>query len=140
MHLIGVAYSHPLGRGRSAVPPIDNLTDMRYVGSVTVNEANGRFYEPSPGTELYGGGKRELYHLEVYQDALPSSSLEAKCAGRLNQRHLQSTPTSRFISASCEPSGSLFAPYLPLSYSCDRPFRNIRQLRKFHSSIRLSCR
>jgi iron complex outermembrane receptor protein len=27
---------------------IDNLTGTGYVGSVIVNEANGRFYEPSP--------------------------------------------------------------------------------------------
>jgi len=27
---------------------IDNLTDRNYVGSVIVNETNGRFYEPSP--------------------------------------------------------------------------------------------
>ena len=28
---------------------VDNLTDRRYVGSVIVNEANGRFFEPAPG-------------------------------------------------------------------------------------------
>lgn len=27
---------------------VDNITDKKYVGSVIVNEANGRFYEPSP--------------------------------------------------------------------------------------------
>ncbi len=28
---------------------IDNLLDARYIGSVIVNEANGRFFEPAPG-------------------------------------------------------------------------------------------
>ena len=28
---------------------IDNLTDRRYAGSVIVNEANARFFEPAPG-------------------------------------------------------------------------------------------
>src|SRR3569833_84705 len=28
---------------------LDNLLDHRYVGSVIVNEANGRYYEPAPG-------------------------------------------------------------------------------------------
>ena len=33
---------------------VDNLADHRYVGSVIVNESNGRYYEPSPGrTALY---------------------------------------------------------------------------------------
>jgi iron complex outermembrane receptor protein len=27
---------------------VDNLTDKKYIGSVIVNEANGRFYEPAP--------------------------------------------------------------------------------------------
>jgi iron complex outermembrane receptor protein len=27
---------------------IDNLADRRHVGSVIVNDANGRFYEPAP--------------------------------------------------------------------------------------------
>ena len=28
---------------------IDNVADRRYVGSVIVNEGNGRFFEPAPG-------------------------------------------------------------------------------------------
>ncbi|MEO6066234.1 MAG: hypothetical protein ABIP49_10705, partial [Lysobacterales bacterium] len=28
---------------------IDNLLDREYVGSVIINEANGRYFEPSPG-------------------------------------------------------------------------------------------
>jgi iron complex outermembrane recepter protein len=28
---------------------VDNLENRKYVGSVIVNEGNGRFYEPAPG-------------------------------------------------------------------------------------------
>jgi iron complex outermembrane receptor protein len=28
---------------------IDNILDHQYVGSVIVNEANGRYFEPAPG-------------------------------------------------------------------------------------------
>lgn len=31
----------------------DNLADRRYVGSVIVNESNGRFFEPAPGRTVY---------------------------------------------------------------------------------------
>jgi iron complex outermembrane recepter protein len=34
---------------------IDNLLDTAYVGSVIVNGANGRYYEPSPGRAYYVG-------------------------------------------------------------------------------------
>jgi len=34
---------------------IDNLFDRRYIGSVIVNEANGRYYEPGPGRNLLLG-------------------------------------------------------------------------------------
>lgn len=34
---------------------IDNLFDREYVGSVIVNESNGRYYEPAPGRN-YGIG------------------------------------------------------------------------------------
>lgn len=39
---------------------IDNLFDRRYVGSVIVNEANGRYYEPAPGRN-YGVGLSVAY-------------------------------------------------------------------------------
>jgi iron complex outermembrane receptor protein len=28
---------------------VDNVLDKRYIGSVIVNESNGRFFEPAPG-------------------------------------------------------------------------------------------
>jgi iron complex outermembrane receptor protein len=31
---------------------VDNLADRRVAGSVIVNEANGRFFEPSPGRSV----------------------------------------------------------------------------------------
>jgi iron complex outermembrane receptor protein len=34
---------------------IENLTDRRIIGSVIVNDGNGRFYEPSPGRNLMMG-------------------------------------------------------------------------------------
>ncbi len=38
---------------------IDNLLDRRYVGSVIVNDGNGRYFEPAPGRSfLLGPGLR----------------------------------------------------------------------------------
>ena len=34
---------------------LDNLTDRSYVGSVIVNESNGRYFEPEPGRSVYLG-------------------------------------------------------------------------------------
>ena len=34
---------------------VDNIFDEEYVGSVIVNEANGRYYEPAPGTSYMAG-------------------------------------------------------------------------------------
>jgi iron complex outermembrane receptor protein len=34
---------------------MDNVADKNYVGSVIVNEANGRYYEPSPRRSMSGG-------------------------------------------------------------------------------------
>jgi len=34
---------------------IDNLLDKQYIGSVIVNESNGRFFEPSPGRNYLAG-------------------------------------------------------------------------------------
>jgi iron complex outermembrane receptor protein len=34
---------------------IDNLFDRRYAGSVIVNDANGRYFEPAPGRRLFAG-------------------------------------------------------------------------------------
>jgi iron complex outermembrane receptor protein len=34
---------------------VDNLTDRNYIGSVIVNDANGRFYEPSPRRNMTVG-------------------------------------------------------------------------------------
>lgn len=39
---------------------IDNLTDRRYVGSVIVNEANGRFFESGPGRAWLLGASARL--------------------------------------------------------------------------------
>lgn len=39
---------------------LDNVTDRNYVGSVIVNDANGRFYEPSPRRSMSGGIQASL--------------------------------------------------------------------------------
>ncbi|HET6631614.1 MAG TPA: TonB-dependent receptor [Rhodanobacteraceae bacterium] len=44
--------------GDATVAPflrIDNLADRRYIGSVIVNEGNGRYFEPGPGRALFVG-------------------------------------------------------------------------------------
>ncbi|MFO6300083.1 TonB-dependent receptor PqqU [Rahnella selenatireducens] len=42
---------------------VDNLFDKSYVGSVIVNEGNGRYFEPAPGRN-YGGGATLSYSFE----------------------------------------------------------------------------
>ncbi|GGD17617.1 TonB-dependent receptor [Franconibacter daqui] len=42
---------------------VDNLFDRDYVGSVIVNEGNGRYYEPTPGRN-YGVGAAVTYSFE----------------------------------------------------------------------------
>ncbi|MEM5433364.1 TonB-dependent receptor [Cupriavidus oxalaticus] len=39
---------------------IDNVTDRRYIGSVIVNEANGRYFEPGPGRRFFIGLRAAL--------------------------------------------------------------------------------
>jgi len=39
---------------------VDNVSDRRYIGSVIVSEANGRFYEPAPERNLVAGVTAEL--------------------------------------------------------------------------------
>ncbi len=34
---------------------VDNLFDKEYIGSVIVNESNGRYYEPAPGVTMAWG-------------------------------------------------------------------------------------
>ena len=39
---------------------LDNVADKDYVGSVIVNEGNGRFYEPSPRRSMSAGVQASL--------------------------------------------------------------------------------
>ena len=41
--------------GLRAFARIDNALDQDYIGSVIVNEGNGRFYEPGPGRTFLVG-------------------------------------------------------------------------------------
>lgn len=53
---VRVAYLHQIGAWKiSGFARVDNITATRYAGSVIVNEANGRFYEPSPGRNYMVG-------------------------------------------------------------------------------------
>lgn len=55
LHL-DVARDWRVGQGRlRGFARIDNVLDHRYIGSVIVNEGNGRFYEPGPGRGLMLG-------------------------------------------------------------------------------------
>jgi len=49
-------YVLPLGAWNfSAFARVDNVTDRHYVGSVIVNEGNGRYFEPAPGRTFFAG-------------------------------------------------------------------------------------
>jgi iron complex outermembrane receptor protein len=53
---IRFAYTHRHGKWKfSEFVRIDNISNTRYVGSVIVNESNGRFYEPAPGRNYMVG-------------------------------------------------------------------------------------
>lgn len=51
-HAIALRWQHPDAAGWHAFARIDNLLDRRYIGSVIVNEANGRSFEPAPGRSV----------------------------------------------------------------------------------------
>jgi iron complex outermembrane receptor protein len=44
-----------LGAQARAFLRLENLFDQEYAGSIIVNEANGRYFEPAPGRSLFGG-------------------------------------------------------------------------------------
>ncbi|MFU8784814.1 TonB-dependent receptor family protein [Aliidiomarina sp.] len=51
-HIWGIAAQTELLRGNTLIQPwlrVDNLTNKAYVGSVVVNQGNGRSFEPAPG-------------------------------------------------------------------------------------------
>jgi len=49
-------YVLPLGAWNfSAFARVDNVTDRHYVGSVIVNEGNGRYFETAPGRTFFAG-------------------------------------------------------------------------------------
>jgi len=51
-----VGYRHNIGGWDLAeFLRVENLTDKKYIGSVIVNESNGRFYEPAPGRNVVVG-------------------------------------------------------------------------------------
>ena len=53
---VSAGYLLPLGAWQfSAFARVDNVTGRRYVGSVIVNEGNGRYFEPAPGRTFFAG-------------------------------------------------------------------------------------
>jgi iron complex outermembrane receptor protein len=53
---VSAGYVLPVGAWQFAgFGRVDNITARRYVGSVIVNEGNGRFFEPAPGRTFFGG-------------------------------------------------------------------------------------
>lgn len=53
---VSAGYVLPLGAWNfSAFARVDNVTDRHYVGSVIVNEGNGRYFEPAPGRTFFAG-------------------------------------------------------------------------------------
>jgi len=59
-NLVGGLVQQGIGWRFSEYVRLDNLTDRNYAGSVIVNEANGRFYEPSPRRSISGGIQASL--------------------------------------------------------------------------------
>lgn len=54
----GLSVGHAMRLGAwtlNAFARLDNLADRKYVGSVIVNEANGRYYEAAPGRQWMAG-------------------------------------------------------------------------------------
>ena len=53
--LFDLGVSRGFGGGSQAYLRLDNAFDRRHVGSVIVNDGNGRFFEPGPGRTLWLG-------------------------------------------------------------------------------------
>jgi iron complex outermembrane receptor protein len=56
---VGYAFATRRHAGR-VFAAIENLADRRYVGSVIVNEANGRYFEPGSGRTFLLGAELRL--------------------------------------------------------------------------------
>ena len=59
-NLVGALVQQGAGWRISEYVRMDNVTDRNYVGSVIVNEGNGRFYEPSPRRNMSAGIQASL--------------------------------------------------------------------------------
>ena len=59
-NLVGALVQQGAGWRISEYVRMDNVTDRNYVGSVIVNECNGRFYEPSPRRNMSAGIQASL--------------------------------------------------------------------------------
>ncbi|MDD3765321.1 MAG: TonB-dependent receptor [Nevskiales bacterium] len=64
-HLVGVSGAYVVDVARTRIRgfvSVDNLLDDDYVGSVIVNDGNGRYYEPGPGRTVLVGFRLDLNH------------------------------------------------------------------------------
>ena len=54
---VDLGYTFALGQQRRLLlsARVDNLADRHYIGTVIVNDGNGRFFEPGPGTNWLAG-------------------------------------------------------------------------------------
>ncbi|HEX2333741.1 MAG TPA: TonB-dependent receptor [Burkholderiales bacterium] len=59
-NLVGALVQQGPGWRISEYVRLDNLADRNYIGSVIVNEANGRFYEPAPRRNISAGIQASL--------------------------------------------------------------------------------
>jgi iron complex outermembrane receptor protein len=56
--VVGLDAGRVIHRGGATIAPflrVDNLFDRRYIGSVIVNDGNGRYFEPAPGRTVMLG-------------------------------------------------------------------------------------
>src|SRR3546814_14914766 len=60
----GYVFDLPAVRVRTFIN-LDNLLDRDYVGSVIVNDGNGRYYEPGPGFSVLAGFGVEIGRAHV---------------------------------------------------------------------------
>lgn len=60
--LLGLGAEHRLGKGDrwTAWARLDNVFDRQVIGSVIVNDGNGRYFEPAPGRTIMVGLRHEM--------------------------------------------------------------------------------
>jgi iron complex outermembrane receptor protein len=57
---VSYTFAHDQGRRLQLGARIGNLADRRYIGTVIVNDGNGRYVEPGPGRTFLLGARLTL--------------------------------------------------------------------------------